>query len=179
VITITERSDAVSVLLEPNRSSSWHQTRQIILGFSAFLLTIGMGWLIAGVWMILPFVLIDILLVSYFFYRVCEYTYQKQLIQIYPDKIQCQQGIRIASKPLILKRPCYIVCDKKISRHHLPAYSLSDDTVTISIGDFLNKEDLSELYQALTDNGLFPLDKQWWQESNKKDIDVDIDPDKR
>jgi uncharacterized membrane protein len=177
VVTIIETSDAISVLLEPNRSASWHQTRQVILGFSAFLLTIGMGWLIAGVWMILPFVLLDIVVLSYFFYRVCEYTYQKQLIQIYPNKIQCQQGIRIASKPVILKRPCYIICDKKISRHYLPSYSLTDDSVTISIGDFLNKEDLSELYQTLTDNGLLPLDKQWWQES--KDIDLDIDIDER
>lgn len=179
MVTITERSGAISVLLEPNRSSSWYQTRQIILGFSAFLLTIGIGWLIAGVWMILPFVLIDIVVLSYFFYRVCEYTYQKQLIQIYPDKIQCQQGIRIASKPLILKRPCYIICDKKISRHYLPAYSLSDDTVTISIGDFLNEQDLNELYQTLIQNGLFPIDRQWWQENNNKAIDLDIDIDKR
>jgi uncharacterized membrane protein len=175
VVTITERSDAISVLLEPNRSASWHQTRQIILGFSAFLLTIGIGWLIAGVWMILPFVLIDIAVLSYLFYRVCEYTYQKQLIQIYPDKIQCQQGIRIAGKPLILQRPCYIVCDKKTSPQYLPAYSLTDDVITISIGDFLNKKDLKQLYQTLTQNGLFPIDKQWWRETDNKDVELDID----
>ena len=137
----------------------------MILALSAFMLLIGIGWLIMGVWMILPFVLIDIAVFSYLFYRVCRYTYQRQIIHIYPDHVVCQRGINVLNKPIQLARPCYLVCEKNISRQHLPRYSLSDDKLSISVGDFLNKPDLKKLYSTLTEQGLFPIDQQWWQQA--------------
>ena len=165
MVTVKQHAQFFEVLLQPNRSATWVQTRQMIMALSGFMLAIGIGWLIMGVWMILPFVLIDIAVFSYLFYRVCKYTYQRQIINIYNDQILCQRGIHALSKPQQLSRPCYLVCEKRVSKQHLPAYSLSDDHHTVSIGDFLNKHDLKKLYSTLVDHGLFPIDKQWWQQT--------------
>ena len=88
-----------------------------------------------------------------------------EIIKIYNDQILCQRGIHALSKPQQLSRPCYLVCEKRVSKQHLPAYSLSDDHHPVSIGDYLNKHDLKKLYSPLVDHGLFPIDKQWWQQT--------------
>ena len=67
MIDVVEKPNKTIIRLEPNRSATWDQTRTAILSLSAFMLLIGIGWLVAGVWMILPFVFLDILVFSYFF----------------------------------------------------------------------------------------------------------------
>ena len=84
MIDVVEKPNKIIIRLEPNRSATWDQTRTAILSLTAFMLLIGIGWLVAGVWMILPFVFLDILVFSYFFYRVCEETYRRQFIVIEP-----------------------------------------------------------------------------------------------
>ena len=86
MIKITNKSTQTIIRLEPNRSASWDQTKQVILGLSGFMLIIATGWMIAGVWLMFPFFLIDIMLFSYFFYRVSEATYQRQFIIIDEEK---------------------------------------------------------------------------------------------
>ena len=87
MITTQIKDGKTIISLEPNRSATWLQTRNMILALTGFMLLIGVGWLIAGVWMILPFVFLDICVFSYFFYRVCRETYRRQLIVIDKSKV--------------------------------------------------------------------------------------------
>ena len=67
MLSVKNTADAVSIRLEPNRSASWKQTRLAIICLTGFMLLIGMGWLLMGVWLIFPFVILDIVIFSYFF----------------------------------------------------------------------------------------------------------------
>ena len=67
MIKTIERPNKRIIRLEPNRSASWDQTKTVIMCLSGFMLLLGVGWLIAGVWLILPFVFLDIFVFSYFF----------------------------------------------------------------------------------------------------------------
>ena len=73
MLSVKNTTDAVSIRLEPNRSASWKQTRLAIICLTGFMLLIGMGWLLMGVWLIFPFVILDIAIFSYFFYSFISY----------------------------------------------------------------------------------------------------------
>lgn len=163
MINVTKRTGQTVICLEPNRSATWHQTRTMILALTGFMLLIGTGWLIAGVWMIMPFVFLDITVFSYFFYRVCMETYRRQFIIIEKNNIVVRAGIHRLGKTVIFSRPCYLVVHKRLARGHLDAFSISDDTSIEPVGFFLNEDDLSELRDTLTSYGLIELNQQWWK----------------
>lgn len=163
MIKITNKSTQTIIRLEPNRSASWDQTKQVILGLSGFMLIIATGWMIAGVWLMFPFFLIDIMLFSYFFYRVSEATYQRQFIIIDEEKVRFRAGIHRLGTAVTFRRPCYLLVHKRTARGHLLAFSMSDDEKTQRIGKFLNEDDLTELRKKLTEFGLIEVDQQWWQ----------------
>lgn len=163
MIKVTSKATQTVIRLEPNRSASWHQTKQVILALSGFMLIIATGWIIAGVWLMLPFFLLDIMLFSYFFYRVSEATYQRQFIIIEEKQVRFRTGIHRLGAAIKFRRPCYLLVHKRTARGHLLAFSLSDDENTQRIGKFLNDEDLAQLRKKLTEFGLFEVDQQWWQ----------------
>lgn len=160
----TQIKDGKTIIsLEPNRSATWLQTRNMILALTGFMLLIGFGWLIAGVWMILPFVFLDICVFSYFFYRVCRETYRRQLIVIDKSKVIFRSGIHRFGSSKTFSRPCYLLIHKRLARVHLDAFSLSDDLEIERIGSFLNEDDLSILRDQLSACGLIELNQQWWK----------------
>jgi uncharacterized membrane protein len=162
MIKTIERPYKSIIRLEPNRSASWHQTKLVIMCLSGFMLLLGVGWLIAGVWLILPFVFLDIFVFSYFFYRVCQATYRREYIIISADKVVCRSGIRRLGRSVNFRRPCYLVVHKRPSSSHLYAFSLSDDINFLPIGRFLNEDDLHQLRTLLRDHGLIEINQQWW-----------------
>lgn len=163
MIKVTEKPQKTIICLEPNRSATWQQTKTAILALSSFMMVIGVGWLIAGVWLILPFVLLDILVFSYFFYRVCEATYLRQFIIIEPDSVCFQTGIRTLGAIKKFQRPCYLLIHKRQSPSHLEGYSLTDDTEVQSIGSFLNEDDLKHLRLVLGQFGFLEINQEWWK----------------
>jgi uncharacterized membrane protein len=162
MIKTIERPYKSIIRLEPNRSASWHQTKLVIMCLSGFMLLLGVGWLMAGVWLILPFVFLDIFVFSYFFYRVCQATYRREYIIISADKVVCRSGIRRLGRSVNFRRPCYLVVHKRPSSSHLYAFSLSDDINFLPIGRFLNEDDLHQLRTLLRDHGLIEINQQWW-----------------
>ena len=163
MIHVIEKPQETTIQLTPNRSASWGETRTAILYLSAFMMLIGVGWLIAGVWMILPFVFLDILVFSYFFYRVCEETYRRQVIVIESKTVCFRSGIHHLGSIKRFQRPCYLVIHKRKSASHLPGYSLADDADIQRIGSFLNEKDLEDLRDALGRVGLLEINQEWWK----------------
>ena len=160
----TQVKDGKTIIsLEPNRSATWIQTRNMILALSAFMLFIGLGWLLAGVWMILPFVCLDICVFSYFFYRVCMETYRRQLIIVEKARVVFRSGIHRFWVSKTFSRPCYLLVHKRMAKVHLDSFSLSDDHDIERIGSFLNEDDLSVLRDVLSSCGLIELNQQWWK----------------
>ena len=163
MLVINRGLKSVSIRLEPNRSANWRETRSVIVGLTGFMLLIGVGWLAMGVWLIFPFVLLDIAIFSYFFYRVCESTYAAEIITVDKDSVKFRSGIRKFGKSISFKRPCYFIVHPTPSKNHLPIFSISDDSEKASVGNFLNEEDRMGLKKFLTDCGLIEVNEQWWK----------------
>jgi uncharacterized membrane protein len=143
------------ITLRPNRSASWEETRLFVLVICSTTLSIGIFWTFIGAWMVLPFSGLEAALVAYLFYRVCESTYQRQVITCDAGKVTVQFGTTFPKRTWTLER----------ERSHLavtePAHALdplklviADSLHHIELGKFLNRDDKALALQELRKTGL-------------------------
>ncbi|WP_414827908.1 DUF2244 domain-containing protein [Alteromonas sp. H39] len=153
---------ALSVRLYPNRSATWQQTKWLIALMGVVIGIIALGWLIAGVWVILPFAGVETALLAYLFYRVSKSTYQYQDIIIMPDAIQVSVGKR---EPLLTlpRHSSHLAFYEGENEWHLPELRLISPSRTIVIGEFLNHADRHRLRHILADAGIMVCRKNWWK----------------
>lgn len=157
--TCDEQTD---IRLYPNRSATWGQTKWLILAMSVLLGVVAIGWLIAGVWVILPFAGIEIGLLAFLFYRVSHFTYQYQAICISADRILV--SLSKHSPDLILATSqCHVEYLDADSPWQPPVIILVGATQRIEIGQFLNHADRQHLRQSLAAAGLMICRKNWWK----------------
>ncbi|MCU7555985.1 DUF2244 domain-containing protein [Alteromonas sp. ASW11-19] len=161
IITRTS-AEQTDIRLYPNRSATWGQTKWLILAMSAVLATVATGWLIAGVWVILPFAGIEIGLLAYLFYRVSHFTYQYQAICISADRVLVSLSKR-SPDLIFVTSQCHVEFLDGDTPWHQPVIILVGATQRIEIGQFLNHADRQQLKQSLATAGLIICRKNWWK----------------
>lgn len=149
--------DGVLVItLLPNRSATWAETRIFVLLICGTTLAIGLLWALVGFWMILPFSGLEAALAAWLIYRVCQATYQRQVITCGNDTIIVQFGTHFPKRSWTLTREHGRLAVTQ-ARHPLgpPVLHISDQHHTIELGSFLNKDDKELALAALRRSGLF------------------------
>ncbi len=152
----------LSVRLCPNRSASWRQTKWLIALLGLTVGIISLGWLFAGVWVILPFAGLETALLAFLFYRVSKSTYQYQDIIIKPGAILVSTGKR---EPLLTlpRDSSHLAFYEGENEWHLPELQLISPAHNIEIGQFLNHADRHRLRHILADAGIMVCRKNWWK----------------
>ena len=143
------------ITLLPNRSASWPETRLFLLLISGTTLAVGVFWALVGLWAVLPFSGLEAALVAWLLYRVCQATYQRQVITCTPETITVQFGARFPHHCWVLERDRTRIRISPV-RHPLdaPALHIYDLEHSIELGRFLNRDDKTLALQALKDAGL-------------------------
>ncbi|MEJ2419454.1 MAG: DUF2244 domain-containing protein, partial [Exilibacterium sp.] len=109
MVTIQTNKDNTHIILSPNRSIEWKAIKYWLLIISLPALIIAIDWLIMGLWMILPFVGIELGLLSYFMYRICYKNYYQQYIDINKNSVTVTAGIHPPLQQQLFTRPdCYL-----------------------------------------------------------------------
>lgn len=161
------RGNSTVLILRPNRSATWFQSKLFLLVMMIPMFTIAIGWSIVGAWPILPFAGIKFILLSYVTYLVSYRSYQKDAITIDKDKLTVSIGVGRpnGSKPgkQILKRPAtHLLVTKPTKPMDLQCLFLTDTKVKLEIGQFLNEEDREDLRAALVGAGVVECVDRWW-----------------
>ena len=81
------------IVLSPNLSARWQSTKIFLFIVSLFALSIAVAFALVGLWMILSFAGIEIIVMLILMYRVARQCYRKEVIHISPQKIRVEQGI--------------------------------------------------------------------------------------
>src|SRR5262245_47633339 len=92
------------ITLFPNRSATWEETRLFVAAICATSLLIGIAMTFIGAWMVLPFSGLEALLVAWLFYRVCQSTYQRQVITCEAERVLVQFGTHFPKRSWQLER---------------------------------------------------------------------------
>ncbi len=141
VLSSTQANSTIITLL-PNRSASWAETRVFLLLICGTTLAIGIFWAVSGAWVVLPFSGLEAALVAFVFYRVCQATYQRQVITCSPDQVLVQFGTHLPKRSWVLERSGTHLA-VTAAAHHLegPRINIFDANHSIELGHFLNKDD--------------------------------------
>ncbi len=143
------------LVLTPNRSANWAQTKHLLYVLAGTSMGIATAWSFVGAWVILPFAGFEVGLLAFLMHRVCFATYQQQVIRIREDDVFIQLGVykpargwrlNKANTRLIVTEPNHI--DDPIG------LSLRDDKHTVELGTFLNIDDKQCVLDELKQHGL-------------------------
>ena len=164
MITIKQTPPVTVITLSPNQSASWRETKIIIAIMIIVVMCIGIGWTIAGAWMILPFAGLEVGLFAYLMHRVCRQGFAQQIITITQDWVLIESGIQRREVARSYNRNLLSFELKETERDwHLPDIVVCLENYRLSIGEFLNQDDRMRLKDALQNAGL-PLSRtQWWK----------------
>ena len=138
------------IVLSPNLSARWQSTKIFLFIVSFFALSIGIAFSFVGLWMILPFAGIEIILLLIVMYRVARQCYRKQVIRISSEKIRVEQGVAqphsVWESELFWTR---MIIQKPGHAWHAPKVILRGRDEVIEIGDFLTEQEKNELIKKL------------------------------
>jgi uncharacterized membrane protein len=144
-----------TIVLLPNRSATWAETKVFVAVICATTLIIGLFWTFIGAWMVLPFSGLEALLVVYVFYRVCQSTYQRQVITCDADKVTVQIGMHFPKRTWTLERQRTRLAVTTATHALAPLTLVIADTLnSIELGSFLNKDDKELALSELRRTGL-------------------------
>lgn len=149
-----EDSATRQILIRPNCSLSWDETKRFYLGVVAVSMSIALMFAWHGLWLIMPFTGLEMLVLGGAFYHVARRTHRWQLLRVSRDKIEiCTLG-NAAVPNVVLQRAW-----ARVELQH-PEHALHTSRLTIGshgrffeVGRCLNDDERSllaeELRQAL------------------------------
>ena len=138
------------IVLSPNLSARWQSTKIFLFIVSFFALSIGVAFALVGLWVILPFAGIEIIVLLLVMYRVARKCYRKQVIYMSAEKIRVEQGIaqphsvwesELFWTRLIVQQPGHV--------WHASKIILRGRNEQIEIGAFLTEHEKKELIKKL------------------------------
>ncbi|MFC4701752.1 DUF2244 domain-containing protein [Glaciecola siphonariae] len=162
VVTETQ-SDRTVITLSPNRSATWQHTKIVIFVMVAVVMIIALAWTFMGAWVVLPFAGLEVGLFALLMYKVSQFTYSKQVININKDSVSIEWGRKVVEKRHEFSRDdLYVYYWEADEGWHLPRISLTQKKTRLEIGTFLNMEDRELLKSNLEQAGLIVCRNKWW-----------------
>ena len=156
--------DKTAIVLRPNRSATWAQTKWLIVAFATFVGVIALGWAFVGAWVILPFAGAEVLLLAYLFHRVCTDTYKSERIMISTHFIDISRGFRRKGFVRLERDRTVVSIQDDDNNWRLPAFYLTTPEKYIQVGAFLNDVDRKALKSRFEEAGVRVCREHWWKQ---------------
>ncbi len=152
------------IILMPNQSANRYQTLLLFCLVAGVTLSVALFWLLQGVWLVLPFAGLEIMVLAYVMARVSRATYQKQVITINQQWITVEEGETHPVRRWQFERMATHI---DVREAETPADCIELQLVTVNdrkvLGQFLNQQDLHVVRQALQQAGVVLCSNRWWE----------------
>lgn len=156
MISVDEKSDCTVIVLRPNRSLTWRQSKVFVLVVGGFCLSIALVWSFVGAWLVLPFAGLEVGLLALITYVVSRGTYKKQRIFIKKDLVSVQKGIeKIQEEHVFSKEKMSFVCQSRNHPEDVRQLEFRSVNVSCKLGDFLNLDDQNTLIEVLSRHSIY------------------------
>lgn len=138
------------IVARPNRSATWHDNLRLMLLLSIPVFVIATGFALLGAWLILPFAGLELLALGAALYHVSRKLQYRHVITVSEDTVNVDKGYDC---PLQHWRFARASAGLTITteRHpwDAPALCMHDRHESVTLGEFLNREDSLELLELL------------------------------
>lgn len=150
VTDIDETSRTGIIILRPNHSWSWRANVLFLSVLMVVSMTIAIGFLFAGAWVILPFSLLEMTVVAFCIHYSVKQCKRQEVITISDYEVKIEQGIRGPSHVQTFIRMWATWFVQK-PRHPWDPVSLviRSHGQELEIGSFLNRRDKTDLVSQL------------------------------
>jgi uncharacterized membrane protein len=157
-------NNCITIVLSPNRSASWAQTKGLLLLMAIVVIGIAIVWSFVGAWLILPFAGLEVGLLALFMYLGSYASYQQQVITLDDTQIRVQMGVHYPKYNASLDRSrTYLAIIEAETEYELMQLCLQDDKQQIPVGQFLNQQERLLARDTLQKEGLLPVSNHWWR----------------
>ena len=143
------------IILQPNRSADWRQNRLLWTFLFVHSGVIAVGFALAGAWMILPFMGLEVLLLGAALWYVNRKCHRQQVITVDEDTLVIDKGILLPQRRwrFVTGHTSVSVLDAPFPNDP-PRVTLCSADQHVDIGEFLGHEELAELLSRLRACGL-------------------------
>lgn len=141
---VSSNSDGstLTIIVRPNRSASWRANKLLLLALAVPSLGSAIGFALVGAWPILPFAGLELGAVGSCLYYVNWKLQYRHVITLEPDRIRIDKGFYLPRQSWSFARGnTRLAIVPKRHPWDSPLLSLCNSGESISIGEFLNRED--------------------------------------
>ncbi|GAA6185106.1 DUF2244 domain-containing protein [Aliiglaciecola sp. 2_MG-2023] len=158
------QNNITTITLSPNRSATWAEAKMIVFIMALCVLLIASIWALLGMWLILPFAGFEVALLAFLMHKVNRHCYSKQIITINPKTLIIECGIQYPIFNWQFERHkthlSVIEAESSFDRPHM---ILTDENISIELGQFLNQQDCLIARNLLKHNGVMEVSNKWWK----------------
>ena len=138
------------IVLTPNHSATWRTNKLVLLALAVPSLGIAIGFAIAGAWPILPFAGLEIMALGSALYYVNWKLQYRQVITLSEDHLRIDKGFYAPRQSWEFSRiDSGLAVTPEQHPWEGPQLALQSRSESVSIGDFLNREDCLKLLGLL------------------------------
>ena len=147
---LNKETHSTILVLKPNNSLTWRLNLVLLLIVAAVSMSIALSFLIAGAWVILPFSLVELMLLALCIHYVAKQCARQEVITISEYEVIVEMGMRKPTKKACFQR----IWSKFFVRPGIRAQDPEKVVIRshgdeLEIGEFLNKEDKADLVRIL------------------------------
>ncbi|MFT7685747.1 MAG: putative membrane protein [Candidatus Azotimanducaceae bacterium] len=157
---INPETQTGQIVLRPNFSMTWRGNLYFLCGLSCLSLVIGLGFLVNGAWLVLPYSILEMLILAICLYSCVRKCYQQEIITLFTDEVIVEKGRFSAQERWAYPRfwSKFLV---KTSKHpwQPKQVTLRSHGNEIELGSFLNEKDKTLLIEELKNVVVFKTDK--------------------
>lgn len=148
--SIDQTSHQAELILKPNSSASWKQNLLLIKIIGAIALSISLGFMLAGAWMIFPFCGLELTALFTATYWISLKASQEQIIQFAPHQVSVTRRLRAKNQSQQYHRLWTKIQIYKSNRpNRIPKIFIRCQSQQQEIGEFLGYQDKLTLIRHL------------------------------
>ena len=150
MVTSTRQAGRLQIIAKPNHSSTWRGNLYALLAISVPSLGAAIGFTLLGAWPILPFAGLELMALGCALYYVNWKLQYRHVITVSDDDVRIEKGFYHPKQSWEFPRQRAGL--RITPQHHPldgPELSLHDRSESVSIGEFLTRDDTMELVSLL------------------------------
>lgn len=150
MVTTARTASRLMIIAQPNRSASWHANKLVLLALAVPSLGIATGFALMGAWPILPLAGLELLAVGSALYYVNWKLQYRHVITLSEDSVRIDKGFYAPRQSWQFPRQGTGLAI--VPEQHPwdgPGLSLQRTGESVSVGEFLNRDDSLKLAELL------------------------------
>ncbi len=150
MVTSTRTASRLMIIARPNQSATWRTNKLVLLALAVPSLFIGIAFALVGAWPILPLAGLELAALAAALYYVNWKLQYRHVITVSDDNVRIDKGFYAPQRSWQFRRDSAgLAVTPEQHPWDGPSIRLHNQSESVSVGEFLNREDCLQLLALL------------------------------